>query len=610
MGSLILLFQTLQEERFEEEERVDEPLLQDSSFLRSVQLGFEEFSDVISKCENDTQLAVILKVRYNLPSAFILQALRRAVASKKLDLLSHALRMNSLLPPDSSLRVDDDQILQLLQKAVSLEELEAFQSLLPHIKNPGRPITKMELQSLAILAAQFGSVLAVHLLCVNYNVCLEQTIQGRSILLEIARTDGNGLESALLDLLDMGVYINTQEPDGNTALHIVAENGSADVVKMLLSHGACSTIPNAQGKKAVDLGQESDVVSLLNEAASSPLPHEVSLYHAAEQSDLRFVEELLHKGIPIDSKWIHGRTAVTAAVKVGNEKAVEFLLSKGASPIPRGCYWPELPVVHALVNHSHDIAIQLMLTTEEYFMNASNFEKKHIRRQLVFLLHYCAQIGAVEVASLILRSHYRIDPNTEFRNRLAAIHVACKYGQLPMVKLLLLHRARADLPSEIYCNTPLHYATFYGHTEVARYLLTRPSVSVNCINIQHMTPLYCVLKCQLTPYEKNSFVREVSVVFLLSNRANLIKPGRRNCELKEFNLDVAAQRWPFVPVQTQKLIIVLRDEGRHISLGSEARLVIRGSLQAPISDDVVSELGLPFRLQKYVLLRDWFSSST
>lgn len=600
---------TVQEERFEEA-KGEEPLLQDSSFLRSEHLSFEEFSDVVSRCENDNQLGFILKIRYDLPSTFIAQALRRAVASNKLDLLSHTLRINSLLPEDSTLRVNDDQILQLLQKAVSLDELEAFQSLLPHIREPTRPKTKMELQSLAILAAQLGSFLAVRLLCVNYNVCLQQTIQGRSILLEVARTAGASLESALLDLLDMGIYVNTQGPDGNTPLHIAAESGSTEAVKMLLAHGACSTIPNSQSKRAIDMAQQPEIVSLLKGVASSPLPHEVSLYHAAEQPDLRFVEEVLQKGIPIDSKWIHGRTALTAAVKAGNKKAVEFLLFNGAAPIPRGCYWPELPIVHALVNKYNDIALQLMLRTEDYYLKASSLEKKHIRSQLVFLLHYCAQIGATEVASLILGSRYRIDPNTEFRHRLAPIHVACKYGQLPMLKLLLLHRSRADLPSEIYLNSPLHYATFYGHTEVAQYLLTRPSVKINCKNIQHNTPLYCVLKCELTPYEKNSFVREVSVVFLLSNGASLIKPGRQNCELKEFTLDMAAQRWPFVPLQTQKLIIVLRDEGRQISLASEARLVIRGALQVPISEDVVSELGLPFRLQKYVLLKDWFASSS
>ena len=570
----------------------------------------EEFNNGIASCANDKQLASLIRHKYESPPGFILQSLRASVATKRLDLLGHALRMNTLLPPDSQFRADDDQILQLMQKAVTMEEMEAFRALLPHIQNPQTNKTKMELQSLAILAAQFGSILAVRLLCLNYAACLEQTIQGRSVFLEVVRAaheDDNSLESILSDFLEMGVYVNVQEPDGNTALHITAERGDLDAVKLLLSSGACSNIPNAEGKKAVDLGEGSELSLLLKQAALSPLPHEASLYHAAEKVDFKCIGRLLDQDIPIDSKWIHGRTALASAAKVGSIEMVNFLLSLGAAPIPLGCYWPELPIVHAMVNNHTDIALKLMKSTEDYFSKAMNIEQKHIKKQLVWLLHYCMQVGATNIANLILTSQCRIDPNTDFRDLLAPIHVACRYGQLSMVKLLLVHRCRADLPSEVYYNTPLHYACFYGQIEVAEFLIKQPGVSVNCKNIQHETPLYCVLRCQLTAYEKNSFVQEASVIFLLSNGANLIKPGRRKCELKEFNLDVGAQRWTFVPVQTQKLMMVLRDEGTRLSLASSARLAIRGAIQAPISQETVGEIGLPFRLQNYVLLRDWFS---
>ena len=589
-------------------EEISEPQLvqQDNSFLRSEEISLDEFQDAIATCENDLQLVAILRSKYDLSPMFILQSLRRAVASNKLDLMNHALRLNDLLPPDSLLRSDDDQILQLLQKAVSMEEMEAFQALLPHIRHPNRTHTKMELQCLAILAAQFGSILAVQLLCMNYPACLKQTMQGRSVFLEATRSAGSSLHSVLADLIEMDVNVNTQEPDGNTALHIAAEKGNVEAIKLLLSRNACASLCNARGERAMDLGKTQEVRSLLKKASLSQLPHEASLYHAAEQPDLKWFTTLLKKGVPVDSKWIHGRTALAAAAKVGNMEMVEVILSSGAAPIPLGSYWPELPIVLALVYRHADIAIKLMNSTEEYYVKATDIEKKHIKAQLVYLLHYCAQIGAANLADIILNSRYRIDPNTEYRDQLAPIHVASKYGQLPVVKTLLLHHTRPDLPSEVYCNTPFHYACFYGHTEVAKFLITQPKVSIDCKNILHETPLYCVLRCVLTPHEKNSFIQEGSIIFLISNGASLIKPGRRNCELKEFNLDVAAQRWPFVPVQTQKLILVLRDEGRCISLASEVRYTIRASLQDAVTEDVVSELGLPFRLQKYVLLKDWF----
>ena len=250
--------------------------------------------------------------------------------------------------------------------------------------------------------------------------------------------------------------------------------------------------------------------------------------------------------------------------------------------------------------------MQLMDQTEKSFKEASEVEREHISTQLVSLLHYCAQCGYTSVAESILLSCCHIDPDIEFIDGLAPIHIACKYNQLDMVRLLLAHGCAPDIPSKVYGNTPLHYASFYGHLEIAKLLLCQPSVSANCINHQHENPLYCVLRLRLTPYEKNDFVRENSVIFLITQGGKLNKPGRHYCELRDFNLDMAAQRWEFVPQQTQKLIIVLRNEKRGMSLASECRWVIRSSLEAAVTEGVVDELGLPVRLQNYVLFRDWF----
>lgn len=438
-------------------------------------------------------------------------------------------------------------------------------------------------------------------------MCLEQNLQGKSVLLELARFSDDSLNFYLSELLRMGVYVNTQDPDGNTALHVAAERGLKDVAKLLLSHGACINLPNARGEKAIDFWGKWDDPELSKLLQTTPQPHEASLYHAAEQLDLQSLERLLSLGVPVDSKWIHGRTALCAAAKTGNRDVVNYLFSAGAKPIPLGCYWPELPIVHALTSQNcSDIATQLMRQTEKTLKEASEVEREHISTQLVSVLHYCAQCGYTSVAEAILHSCCHIDPNAEFIDGLAPIHVACKYNQLSMVKLLLSHACAPDLPSKVYGNTPLHYACFYGHLDIAKHLLCQAAVSVNCINYQHESPLYCVLRLQLTPYERNEFVRENSVVFLITQGGKLNKPGRHYCELQEFNLDTAAQRWEFVPQQTQKLLIVLRNEKRGMSLASECRWIIRSSLQAAVREDVVDQLGLPFRLQNYILFRDWF----
>ena len=577
--------------------------------LTGEQITMEEFHNAIVHTQNDQRLLSTLQERFNLHPQFLFQVLNRAINSRRMDIFMHALKMDTLLPSDSPLQLSDDQIMHLLQKAVTMKGTgaEAMEILLPHIRHPETGLVKMELQSLAILAAQFGSFMAVRQLCLKYAVCLEQNLQGKSVLLELARFSDESLNCYLSELLRMGVYVNTQDPDGNTALHLAAERGLKDVAKLLLSHGACTNLPNARGKKAIDFWGKWDDPELSKLVQATPQPHEASLYHAAERLDLRSVERLLALGVSVDSKWIHGRTALCAAAMAGSRDMVNYLLAAGAKPIPLGCYWPELPIVHALASqHRHEIAMQLMHRTETALREATEVEREHVATQLVSLLHYCAQYGFTDVAESILHSHCYIDPNTEFIDGLAPIHIASKYNQLSVVKLLLARGSRPDLPSKVYGNTPLHYACFYGHLDIAVLLLTQPGIHVNCQNHQYESPLYCVLRSQLTPHEKNDYVRENSLIFLILHGGKLNKPGRHNCELREFNLEVAAQRWGFVPQQTQKLLIVLRNEGRGMTLASDCRFVIRSSLQTAVSEEVVNELGLPFRLQNYVLFRDWF----
>ena len=580
------------------------------------QITLEEFSHALSFCRNDNDLISYLRSKYGISTSFISKTLRKVLTTKKLKVLGHVLRLNSLLPADSLFKADDEQILMLLHKTVTGRKMEAFRILLPNIQSPDNYRTKTELQSLTMVAAQVGSISAVKLLCLNYPFCLEQTKQGRSVLVQVAKTDSYDetfpLVSILREFLEMGVYVSMQEPDGCTALHVAVEKGDVEAVQYLLAEGACPTLPNAQGKRAVDLAQDDEEMSVVLQQAilSAPAPQEVSLYHAADLGDKDSILRLVNRQplVSINTKWVHGKTALAAAARVGNRQMVDFVLSLGASPIPLGCYWPDLPAMIAMRNGHIGIARRLMQRTEEYLLEARHGERKNIKIQLVSLLHHCCRVGAAGVANMVLNSRVKINPDTEFRRHLAPIHVAAKHGQLSIIKLLIEHNADVTLPTEVYRNTPLHYACFYGHLNVATFLLALEGhVDINCMNIQHETPLYCVLKCQLTPTDKNSFVREDSVICLLKRHALLVKPGRRKCELQDFKMEVAAQRWNFLPVETQKLIVVLREEREQfLPLAGLCRLVIRGAIQCPVNEESVGNTGLPFRLQNYILLKDWF----
>ncbi len=578
------------------------------------QITLEEFRHAITMANSDDQVLIdYLRNRYGISTSFISQILRRVSTTRKLKVLGHILRLNALLPVDSVLRADNDQVLILLHRTVTSNKMDAFRILLPHIQNPSHYRTKTELQSLVIVAAQVGNVSAVKLLCLNYPFCLEQTKHGKCVFVQVARAgsseeDAPSLEEILRDLVEMGVYVNAQEPDGCMALHAAVAKNDLAAVKFLLEEGACPMVPNGQGKTALDLVESEDMKKLLEESLeSAPPPYDVSLYHAAEEGDESLVDKLLGK-LDVDTKWLHGQTALAAASSRGDQRMVDHLLGVGASPIPLGCYWPDLPAMLALSSGHVNLSYKLMRHTEQYLRsNASKVERNHIKTQLVSLLHHCSAVDASGVADMVLDSCLKINPNTEFRHHLAPAHVAAKYGRLTTLQVLLKRGGDPNLATEVYRNTPLHYACFYGHTHIVDYLLSLENMDINIMNIGHESPLYCVLRCQLTPHEKNPHVRENVVCCLFRHNAMLLKPGRRKCELAEYSIATANQRWGFLPPDTQKLLFVLREERyQPLRLCRICRLAVRGAMECVVTEESVGQLGLPYRLQRYVLLKDWF----
>lgn len=64
-------------------------------------------------------------------------------------------------------------------------------------------------------------------------------------------------------LIEMGINVNTQDADDQTALHYAASCGHEEVVKLLLSQGADSTIADSDGQLAVDCADDDNIKDLL-----------------------------------------------------------------------------------------------------------------------------------------------------------------------------------------------------------------------------------------------------------------------------------------------------------------------------------------------------------
>jgi ankyrin repeat protein len=111
-----------------------------------------------------------------------------------------------------------------------------------------------------------------------------------------------------------------------------------------------------------------------------------------------------------------GETALAIAACHGQRRAVEFLLKAGASAASRPS-----PLPGAV--HKGDLAI--------------------VRRLL--------DAGA--------------DPNAFGPHGHAALHAACVYGRLSMIRLLLARGARVDLRDREYDATPVGWAEYHHHAK-------------------------------------------------------------------------------------------------------------------------------------------------
>jgi len=131
--------------------------------------------------------------------------------------------------------------------------------------------------------------------------------------------------------------VNGQDASGRTALLEAAWGGGGDIVKLLLEHGADPNIADKSGftplMRAVEGGHQPIAAALIEKGADVNCRGRVRgttpLMLAAEGGDQKLITLLLGAGARINDVDQYEETAVARAYKTGQEKAAQFLESKG-----------------------------------------------------------------------------------------------------------------------------------------------------------------------------------------------------------------------------------------------------------------------------------------
>jgi len=255
--------------------------------------------------------------------------------------------------------------------------------------------------------------------------------------------------------------INALNSPGLTALHIAVQGGYLNWISYLLNQDANSNLPNPQGY--------------------------IPLHIAAEKGDLDAIK-LLYKHSDASMLTNSGESALLLAIKSGNQEALEYLLKKNEIDFSQES-WPlddrdnhgNGPLYYAVASNNIEMLLLLLNKTDPQNVFELNF-------QGATLLHAAAAYGSPEIFDMLLENG--IDPSLIDNMGNNLLHYAANHNNRLMVEYLADHNFTWMLQIKNHDEeTPLHYAANNLAASVFEILLPLAD-DVNVRDSYGNTPLF------------------------------------------------------------------------------------------------------------------------
>lgn len=258
-----------------------------------------------------------------------------------------------------------------------------------------------------------------------------------------------------------------QDNDGYTPLHWAAYSGFLDIVKELVRYGADPDVKNDESKTATDLASEegyTDIEELLLTYGATS-----ALFQAIEDGDADAVQKILAQdNVDLEQTDEDGRTFLHWATIDNHPKIVKMLLDtnkidpnevdeEGMTPLHWACEKDYLDVVRELLARPQ---------TDPNVQDNQGF----------VALNYALGHSTLDVLNVLLADD-RIDPNVSDEKGLTPLHYAVirdnlAHDRLDIIKALLSNtQTNVNVQDKILGNTPLHYATARGFSDIVQVLL-------------------------------------------------------------------------------------------------------------------------------------------
>ena len=271
---------------------------------------------------------------------------------------------------------------------------------------------------------------------------------------------------------------NIKNKEGKTPLHIACMCGNLSGVELLRKHGArvnANDIHSYTPLSLAVLNNHTSIVSkLVNECGCDPNDG-ISLHTACRCGNLSMARTLIKCGSKVNGKDARGNTPLSLAVLHSHFSLVSALLSEF------GCDPNDGVSLHTACKHGNMKMVKTLILE-----HGANVNDKDVDGNTP--LHLTTKNVKKETMQSLLKN-FKSNPNIKNNEGRTPLHIACMYGNLSGVKLLVEHGASVSAKKvDDEGNTPLHLCSERGHSECVQFLLHKVQSPVYARNRAGKTP--------------------------------------------------------------------------------------------------------------------------
>uniref|UniRef100_A0A4W3GDN1 Serine/threonine-protein phosphatase 6 regulatory ankyrin repeat subunit C-like n=1 Tax=Callorhinchus milii TaxID=7868 RepID=A0A4W3GDN1_CALMI len=278
-------------------------------------------------------------------------------------------------------------------------------------------------------------------------------------------------------LLKSGADVNTDQENGETAMHIVARHGNLRMLQALLEEGGDLTCQSKAGENPLHIAVRYCHVNLAEEILNylaSKRSHSDAV--ACVNQENKEGETTLHLAAQIRKDMTHSDQEDTQIVRI--------LMEFGADITAATNLIHETPLHYCARVGNADVLLEILKHI------SSNRIQRVINKQAkngCSPLLVAAERGHTEIVKILLLHHSRVDVFDEHGK--AGLHLAAENGHDHISDILLWHKAFVNAKTKLGL-TPLHLGAQKGYNRLVKLLVDTHGASIDALSLSKQTPLH------------------------------------------------------------------------------------------------------------------------